>query len=357
MNSKFFKIPLYLAYNFILVFVLIEIIFRMLPVSNLKLMPVNEKNRIAHYSPNRIAFKQVGSNFKHISKKKINNFGYATDTDFIQDKLNKDKLIAIIGDSYVVAHQVSNQNAFHGIIKKDRNDLSIYPIAVNGAPLSQYLAFADFALDNFNPSTLIFVINENDFDESWDSIKGSPGFYYFTDYGDLKLKHYELSPLKSFLRKSAFIRYLIVDLQIHLQIKIFYENLFTIDQNLEINFKEKENNKIEILGTKAAKIFLKKIDEMSLDKNIIVIVDGDRNSIYSNKFERDKTKLFNSWFEIIIMNLKNHQKIKLIDMHPIFFEDWQKNYIKFNYDYDFHWNEYGHAIVADTLISAINEIN
>ena len=357
MNNKFIKISLYFVYNFILIFVLIEIVFQMLPVSDLKLMPVNEKNHIAHYQPNRIAIKQVGSNFKHINKKKINNFGYATDTDFIQDKINKDKLIAIIGDSYVAATQVSNQNTFHGIIKKDRNDLSLYPIAVNGAPLSQYLAFADFALDNFNPNTYVFVIIENDFHESWESIKGSPGFYYFTDNGDLKLKHYKLSPLKSFLRKSAFIRYLIIDLKINLQIKLYLENLFTADQNLEINFKEKENDKIKILGNKAAKIFLKRIEEMSLDKNIIVIVDGDRNTIYSNNAERDKKKLFNSWFEIITINLKNHQKIQLIDMHPIFFEDWQKNYKKFNYDYDFHWNEYGHAIVADTLISAINEIN
>ena len=66
--------------------------------------------------------------------------------------------------------------------------------------------------------------------------------------------------------------------------------------------------------------------------------------------------LSNRWFNTIIRNLEHHQRIKLVDMHPIFLNDWQLNSKKFNYDYDFHWNEHGHSLVAKTLTSTLKEI-
>ena len=44
------------------------------------------------------------------------------------------------------------------------------------------------------------------------------------------------------------------------------------------------------------------------------------------------------------------ENLHLIDMHPIFCLIGKKQ-IKFNWEYDGHWNEHGHSIVS----KAINE--
>ena len=100
---------------------------------------------------------------------------------------------------------------------------------------------------------------------------------------------------------------------------------------------------------------MKKIEKISLDNEVIVLVDGDRESIYSNYSERDKGKISNRWFNTIILNLEDHQSIKLVNMHPIFLDDWQLNRKKFNSEYDSHWNEYGHSLIAKTLTLILEE--
>ena len=53
----------------------------------------------------------------------------------------------------------------------------MYAVALSGAPLSQYLAYAKFE-DEFDPTRYVFVIIENDFDESWFDSNGIRIFYF-----------------------------------------------------------------------------------------------------------------------------------------------------------------------------------
>ena len=110
------KIPtdfLYLIYLFIIVAVLLEVIFRVLPTSDsLPLMPVNDENPILRYPKNIEVTKQIGFTFKHINTKRFNNYGYASDKNF-QEKAKQNKpVISVIGDSYVEALHVKNKNTF-----------------------------------------------------------------------------------------------------------------------------------------------------------------------------------------------------------------------------------------------------
>ena len=358
---------LYFIYIFVSVFLLLEIFFRFLPVSDsLEVMSVNEDNPIIHFQPNRTVTRQIGFNFNHVNEKRINNFGYATDIDFKATKPKESKVVAVIGDSYVEALQVANQDSFHGLIQHNIDDLVLYPISMSGSPLSQYLAFINFASINFDPDIYLLVLIDNDFDRSWEMIQGSHGFHYFTKNGHIERKDYQPSLIKHILRKSAFVRYLYLDLKITTQAKLIMNRIFGKEEdryyiNINLNNRrffrdQKEKDKVESLGHKAAELFLEQIEKISLDKEVIVLLDGDRESIYSNRSERDKGMLSNRWFNTIIRNLEHHQRIKLVDMHPIFLNDWQLNSKKFNYDYDFHWNEHGHSVVAKTLTSTLKEI-
>jgi len=128
--KKITLVPLYLKfllkffYILVSVFLLLEIFFRLLPVSgSLEMMPVNEDNPIIHYKPNRMVIRQIGFNFNHVNEKRINNFGYVSDIDFRATGSKESKTVAVIGDSYVEALQVANQDSFHGLIQQNNDDI------------------------------------------------------------------------------------------------------------------------------------------------------------------------------------------------------------------------------------------
>ncbi|WP_440651112.1 hypothetical protein [Candidatus Pelagibacter sp. HIMB1495] len=346
---------------FLIVIALLEIIFRILPTSDsLMIQAVNENQPIIHFKENRIINKQIGFNFTHVNKKNINNFGYATDKEFFTkdfQKKKKSKIVAAIGDSFVEAVQVRNKDTFHALLDKSYEDIDVYPIGVNGSPLSQYIAFYKYAEKLFDPEIYIFTIVYNDFDQSWYKIKKAPGYHYFTDKDDLQLINYNPSYLKELARKSAFVRYLYLDLQISVQIDRF-KKIFKKDKKpTKIPINEDYNKMRKKLGIKAADKFMDHLKTLSETKKVIIVLDGDRGAIYNGKKSREMDSFITLWMERIIYKAKQMNSVHLIDMHPIFLSNWQKNQRKFNWDYDGHWNELGHRIVSEALIEKLKMIN
>ena len=337
----------YLCYLTISVFIILEIIFKLLPTSDsLKTSAVNSKNPIVSYEKNRIIRKQIGFNFNHINTKKINNYGYATDRDFVTKDLKENFLVSVIGDSYVEAVQVKNKDPFHAILDKNLKNVNVYPIGMSGSSLSQYLAFANFSNVKFNPDVFVFLIIANDFDESFGT-KRFLGFHYFNDDGSLNLYDYSPSLLKILARESAFLRYLHLDLKFTKQLNILPE--------IGERFLMKEDA-TKKLGLKAIELFLLHIKKLSENKQIILMVDGDRDAIYEGKKKRDLNKNFNFWTDNIIKKAKNILNIHVLDLHSLFNKDWEKNKIKFNYEYDYHWNEQGHKVASEALTKIIKKL-
>ena len=173
------------------------------------------------------------------------------------------------------------------MLDKSNKDIDIYPIGVNGSPLSQYIAFYKYAEKQFNPDIYIFTIVYNDFDQSWFKIKRAPGYHYFTDKDDLELINYSPSYLKVLARKSAFIRYLYLDLQISVQINRFKEIFKKNERHKsEVQINNDYNMMRKELGFKAADIFMRHLEDLSQKKEVIIVLDGDRNSIYNSKLNR-----------------------------------------------------------------------
>ena len=110
-NKKIFIT--YAIIYFIGPLLILEFIFRLLPVSDsLTVNNVNDQNPILHFQPSRKVNIQTGFNFSHFNTKNINNYGYASDNDFLKGGDLEKKTIVVVGDSYVEALQVSNPNSF-----------------------------------------------------------------------------------------------------------------------------------------------------------------------------------------------------------------------------------------------------
>lgn len=346
-----FKTFFYLVFVTISAGILLEVIFRNLPVSDsLKVKPVNSKDPILRFESNRTVRKQIGFDFSHINIKNINNFGFASDRDFDSLNTKDDLILAIIGDSYVEALQVKNSETFHAKIDKKLPDLKVYPIGVSGSALSQYIAYTKYIKSEFDPEFYVFLIINNDFNQSWYEKTKTPGFHYFTREGTLELIDYVPSKIKVLARESAFLRYLHLDLKLAIQLSRFINSEKSLKQNKPIIEKEILNN-----GKTVIDFFLEGISRHISDKNVILMLDGNRRAIYDGAIERDLNDPYTRRYFELIEKSKVYPNIQILDLHPIFQSDWSSNKILFNYEYDLHWNEHGHNIAAKALIEKLGE--
>ena len=125
-----------LAIGVFIAIVLLEGICRLLPVADsIKRLPVNATNPVIRFEADRDITWSRGYNFSMVSKKHVNNYGFFNDQDYRAE--DDTPLLAIIGDSYVQANQVSNRDAMHGILSgQTAGKGRVYSFGSSGSPLS-----------------------------------------------------------------------------------------------------------------------------------------------------------------------------------------------------------------------------
>ncbi|UCF06034.1 MAG: hypothetical protein JSV33_03105 [bacterium] len=136
--------------------ILLEVIFRILPVrDSLMTLPVNSANPVVRFKENRDVTWSRGYDFSIVTKRHINNYGFLNDQNY--DPEDDSPLLAIIGDSYVEAAQVEYKNSMHGILSQESaGNGRVYSFGASGSPLSNYLAYANYATSEFNARALVF---------------------------------------------------------------------------------------------------------------------------------------------------------------------------------------------------------
>ena len=178
----------------LLPFLLVEGAFRLLPVAYLpRIQPVSETSPVVRFEPNVEYRYSRDWNFSVVTHKRTNNFGFIHSADYRPEE--RSPLLAVIGDSLVEANQVEpGQNFAERLNAALGGRGRVYSLGISGAPLSQYLVYAEFARDAFRPSAMAFVVAPNDFEESLLKYKTEPRFHYFAEDGSLKRLDYELRP-------------------------------------------------------------------------------------------------------------------------------------------------------------------
>jgi len=335
--------------------ILLEAVFRMLPVSDvLPKLPVDATNPIRRFKESSDILWTIGATFSTITRKGINNYGFLNDQDY--SVIRPSPLLAIIGDSYVEAAQVENKDAMHGILAtKITGKGSVYSFGSSGSQLPTYLAYARYVKNEFRPDAFVFIIVGNDFDESFTRYRSAPGFHYFTDTtGRLELvrKDHHPSLIKRLLRRSALVRYMVLNLQI----KSFVANLFAGDNNSAkeefVGNTQSSFNDERISSSKAVvdAFFDKLPAHTGVERNkILFVIDGMRPHLYN---PASLMKANGSYFDLMrnyFLRIANDKGYEVIDMQPYFITAYKSNGTRFEFPSDAHWNESGHALVADKI--------
>ncbi len=334
------------------------IIFRLiLPATDI---PRNQfVNGIIKYIPNQRGIFRKNGDIKTIYN--INADGWNSRHDKYNQVKGGKYRIAIIGDSYVEALMVDYRASLAEQLE-DRlgNDkFEVYRFGISGAALSEYFQILREEAVKYSPDLAVIVLVHNDFDESYEFVPGR----YTSSFLKINIKNGrvigEIPPteyhetLKEYLlRSSAIFRYFIYNKGINVDnIKrlIFRDtNKEEVYQaNIDIsNLENKEKNN-EIVTEYLMKEIKKVATQHNMD--ILIIMDGDRYGIYDGK--DPEFSYINGVLSLNRMAQKVAAKchIPFIDLHPIFWEDYQRKKKKFNSVSDAHWNTYGHEIAADTI--------
>ncbi len=329
-------------------------VFRAFPVSSPPyILPVSSENPIARYQPNQDYHYSKGWNFSLSAKKHTNNFGYNN-----QDNYNPDentRLLMIIGDSYVEANQVDvGKSAAEILSPHSRKKGRVYSIGLSGAALSQYLAFAEYSKNTFHPNAMVFVIVGNDFDESLFKYEIEPRFHTFKEKdGNLILRRidYKISTTQKLLRKSAFIRYVMLNLEARSVVKTLLTKTPAQSQEYIGNVPFTVEKQRISDSMRAVDEFFHQLPLRSgLDADeILFVMDGIRPALYSDEaIEKAKGSFYaqmKRYFEKQAFSLG----YKVIDMQPVFIKKNRFDDSRFEFENDGHWNELGHRLVAKEI--------
>src|SRR4051812_13697115 len=194
-----------------------ELALRFLPVSTgLRSMPVTAADPVLHFTPDRPFVNSLGWTMHNVVHGRVNNAGFVNDQDYVRDGA---PLIAVIGDSFIEAQMVPYAESLQGRLAAAlKEKFRVYSFAGSGAPLSQYLFWAGYAVKEYGARALVINVVGNDFDESLSAYRVGPGFWQYAPNAngelDLRLNPHEAGTLISLARHSALARYFIINLGI-----------------------------------------------------------------------------------------------------------------------------------------------
>ncbi len=335
---------------------------------------INEKNRVFRSRPERRRV-QVSSGFdmKLANIKQVNEDGFVNSLVYLKKQSNGSRakpLVSVIGDSYVEAVQVKDDETFFFQLGNENPELDIYSFGFSGAPLSQYLIWAKYSSETYNNKFLIINIVGNDFDESLKKYKSAPGFHH---YEKLSTKELELRR-NNFTKRcnrehsifidilyckigpnSSLINYLLRNLAVQNTI-----------QSLRVRFLEPPR---AYVGNVPANVSLEReqdtylaIDAFFRDlpvysglgpDQILFVMDGMRYETYLGEDSFPKAE--NSFFaDMRRYFFKRSAELgyDYIDLHHVFKTHYQEHNQRFEFPFDGHWNKLGHQVVADAIQSS-----
>jgi hypothetical protein len=356
MKSFFKNIILVTVPSIIFVLLILELFFRVIiPAANQPDYYFDEHYGILRFNfiSNTEGIFSTGKLAENQSKWHINNAGWNNPYNYTKEKPQGLTRIAVIGDSYVEALNVNQSDMFGVRLSKQLGEnYQIYTFGVSGSPFSQYLHLSRYVKKEYNPDVYIFTLIHNDFDES--IFGNSVGPFYHTlrfendsSISEIPAKPYYASSYRRILKRSALVRYLLFNVKINETILSLYSKITQEDNTHQFNANVNVSNiiKNQIFIRKVVEYISKILSKELKGKKIIFMVDGSRHDIYKNNLNHCSVCYMNE----ISMSLAKENEFIGIDLNGVFGPEYARKHLAFNSLEDFHWNAYGHQLVADTL--------
>jgi hypothetical protein len=335
---------------------LAEVVLRFLPVaSTMYTVPVTAQNPVFHFAPNRDFVYSRDWDMALANRGHVNNAGFVNDQDYYKDGL---PLLAVIGDSMIEAAMVPYRDTLQGRLATAlAGKLRVYSFATDGAPLSQYLIWAQHAVREYGAQALVINVVGNDFDESHAAYRTSPGFWHYVPEpnGELKLRLFEYRPgrLRDVVVASALARYLLFNMQVgvhwlELKSLLFGGPAMAAPQDAASSAPSADKRLRDSLATLDA-FFRDLPDYAGLPASrILFVIEGFR---YPDAAAA-RAGSYNDRMRRALLERAVTLGYDAIDLDPIFIERHRRTGERFEFPRDGHWSAVGHGVAFDAVMAS-----
>lgn len=334
-----------------------EVVLHWFPVStSTAAMAVNDQNTILRYLPDQSYVFSKGWQFEIVNTGRINNYGFVNDQDYAPHAA--DGPVVVIGDSYVEAMMVPYDETVQGQLSRLLNPKRlVYSLGISGAQLADYLAFAQFAWNEFHPCVLVFVVVGNDFDESLAKYSTGPGYHFerASTTSGLRLVRTDYRPslLKSIVRSSALARYLWKTVGIGGIPDAVSQKFGTPERYVGNTQASVSQERLEDSRRAVDQFFHELPQRTNIPKSrILFVVDGIRPQVYTMSAGTHETGSYFDLMRQYFLAEASSRGYETIDMQPHFLARHLRDGARFEFRIDGHWNGLGHQEAAEAIISS-----
>ncbi len=330
-------------------------------------------------------------NFAVVNRVRVNNYGFVSDHDY--DAAAESPLLAVVGDSFVEAVMVPyGQTCAGRLADRLAPRVRVYSFGVSGAPLSQYLAYAQYVREEFRPGRMVFVVVANDFLESLVEYSWGYPFTYFAedDAGGLTRVTVPAAPPSRWRRigqKSRLFRYLYGNLELGGVLRVAMsrrgegsvpadgsspsdgsapaDGSSPLDGSApadgpapllvsELDRPAQERMELVVDSKRVIDHFFELLPEASgmVPAQVAFVVDGPRSSLYSDEA---RGRLQGSLLDLNrrhFIAAAEARGYEVVDLLPAFADHWRVNGARFDWPSDTHWNALGHGVCFEALAAS-----
>jgi hypothetical protein len=191
--------------------VLLELLFRVLPVSTSTAMDYYVDERILSYQPHHSHVAAGGWDLRHPQRLQANNMGFIASREFANDPT----AVAFIGDSFVEASMLDAQDRPADQLERTLAGRPVYAFGAPGSSLLDYAERVRFAATRFGVRDFVILIEEGDVLQAICGSGQVHGRCYDEKTGAIApFRQGSAGTLKRILRQSALAQYLTSQLKL-----------------------------------------------------------------------------------------------------------------------------------------------
>ncbi|MFZ5433680.1 MAG: SGNH/GDSL hydrolase family protein [Calditrichota bacterium] len=330
-----------------------ELFFRYVVVSSntaYKIMDPEFNILLHDTSGTRTGIYTTGRFAQHRTRWYINRQGWKSDRDYEPPSPNRKPVIGIIGDSYIAGFQVEDKD--HLTTRLDKllqGQYHVYNFGQGGSCSSQFLHIAMYAEARFDPDIYVILVRDSDWKQSIT--------YYIRDQRIWQLRataegfkelpaSFEATRWRRLPKYSALIRYFVYNVNLDL----FGGVRTTWRQRYGTSSAGPSPSDPGAPSIKAGMDYLvRRIRQELPGKDIIFMSDAFTANIYSGREPTSQSSL--PWLREIC----EQYDCRVFDLAPSLIKRYAEDGRRFDFEVDYHWNAYGHRVIAESLFDYLNQ--
>ena len=345
--------------------VLEHVVFRfvLLPDDRLENVTINN---VVRYMPNARA------TFRHADGRTtlatVNADGWnSTKPDYALARTPGRQRIAVVGDSYVHGAFVDVDAAFPELMERELRasgrDVEVFRFGMDGAPLSQYLHVLRREVVAYKPDIVVIPLIHNDFDESYRFLKTryASSFMKLRQESDRTISEVPPDEFRygtaDALRDWRTFRYLYYKTNFYLYAKSWISRIFWGgNEDWKPEFVSSAVDIRKIADHASNRLFagyvMVEMTKLAAEHNfkLAFVMDGVREAVYAGRNAGD--------YEVGMLNriaadLAHEQGLPFLDLQDAFKRDFTRHGKRFEFAYDWHWNEHANALVAREIVQLL----